>query len=313
MNEHTLKGIDGANPLGFLAALGVLRGLTRARADRDAQIGWTLSGGGWRPLLGTWLSAEEVCDALLEECGRTAEHATLNLADNLTIDGRSFREHLIEQLKHRGDYATEFASAFGCDALCDDKGNIVDTALRTMAGAGHQHFLKTMREVLRAVTVEHLSKTLYQTWRYDDALQGLSLRFDPMDERRYAHQWGDPSGDPTRSKRGSMLGANALAVLGIPLLKVVPVSGDLETTGFRGRRASDCYWTWPIWESPASIDVVASILSLRQLQEIPKRGEGLERGRQVRDALSRMGIVAVYRAQRITVGKFRNFATAVAV
>ena len=60
-----LKGIDGANPLGFLAALGALRGLTMAarrgtlgRSGRDpassrVTMHWTMLAGAWRPVVGT--------------------------------------------------------------------------------------------------------------------------------------------------------------------------------------------------------------------------------------------------------------------
>jgi hypothetical protein len=169
-----------------------------------------------------------------------------------------------------------------------------------MSGAGHQHFLKTMRDVLGAATDRQLHDALFMPWRYEDPLKGLSLRFDPMDDKRYALQWGDPSGDPTRNKRGNMLGANALAVLGIPLVIVAPVRGELRTTGFQGQRSSDCYLRWPIWDGYLNLDVVASLLTLADLQL----------GEPPRSRLALTGISEVYQCRRITSGKFRNFTPA---
>ena len=36
-----LNGLDGANPLAFLAALGTLRGLTLAWPERRIRLSWT--------------------------------------------------------------------------------------------------------------------------------------------------------------------------------------------------------------------------------------------------------------------------------
>ena len=45
-----LSGIDGANPLAFLAALGTLRGLTIAWPERDVKLWWDPRDA-WRPRL----------------------------------------------------------------------------------------------------------------------------------------------------------------------------------------------------------------------------------------------------------------------
>src|SRR5690625_6884028 len=50
-SDLVLTGLDGANPLAFLAALGTLRIATRAWPDRRVRLGWTIAEGGWRPLL----------------------------------------------------------------------------------------------------------------------------------------------------------------------------------------------------------------------------------------------------------------------
>ncbi len=46
-----LKGLPGDNPLGFLAALGVLRVLSRSWPHRGITMGWDPQEG-WRPVLG---------------------------------------------------------------------------------------------------------------------------------------------------------------------------------------------------------------------------------------------------------------------
>lgn len=304
MNQSlTLSGLDGSNPLAFLAALGTLRGLTRAWPDQTVHMAWTVNAG-WRPQVHLQdVDPQNVMAALWNRLQDTRGDATLEMADNLTIPADEYRTHLRRQLTGHNahcDESTAFAAAFGCDAIRDEKGNIVDTALRTMSGAGHQHFLKTMRVVLAKTTKEHIEQALFRPWRYCDPLRNLSLRLDPSDDKRYALRWDNPSDDPTREIQGSVLGANALAVLGIPLLVTAPVRGRLETTGFKGSTARDTFWTWPIWEHPASLDVVRSLLALKELQE--------ERPR--RALLCAIGIGEVFRSCRLTVGKFRNFTPA---
>lgn len=300
-HEIVLTGLDGSNPLAFLAALGTLRSLTLVWPHSEVKMAWRQERSAWRPLIQSITASDnDMVAALHEQCRIARNHPTLSIADNLAIDVKIFREHLCEQAESPNSEATAFAAAFGCDAICDDENVICDTSLRTMSGAGHQHFLKTMRDVLQGVTKEQIHKALFHPWRYDDPLKGLSLRFDPMDEKRYALRWDDPSSDPTRSRCGNVLGANALAILGIPFLVVAPVRCELHTTGFRGQLSRDCYWSWPIWNTFLSCDTIASALTLAQLKDdkVP------------RSQLMQRGITEVYRSQRITTGKFRNFTPA---
>ena len=50
-NGLLLKGLNGNNPLAFLAALGVLRTVVLATPERVWRMRWTANGSGWSPLL----------------------------------------------------------------------------------------------------------------------------------------------------------------------------------------------------------------------------------------------------------------------
>ena len=109
--------------------------------------------------------------------------------------------------------------------------------------------------------------------------------------------------DPSKDAAGTEWGANRLAFEAIPLLMAAPVGRTLVTTGFRGTRGSDTFFTWPIWDIPVSLDTVRSILSLEELQEdAPNRGR-----------LAAMGVREVFRSQRMNTGRYRNFSPARAV
>jgi hypothetical protein len=304
-----LFGLDGANPLAFLAALGTLRTLTLAIPDHTVRMDWIQHGTGWRPRLHSSppIGDSDVLDALTARLESMQDHPALTWNDDIRATPDECRELVLEAQASAGPCdrtAADFLAAFASECVLDRGGEEVqDTALRTMRGSGHQHFLKTMRNLVAACSRDHLRRTLFEHWDYADPLKGLSLRWDPADDRRHALQWVDPSKDPTRRSAGSMLGANRLAVEAMPLLPVMPVGRHLETAGFRGRRASNTYFTWPIWTMPVGVEVLRSLLALRELQQDTPDRHGL----------LAMGIAEGYRAQRITQGKFRNFSPAQAV
>lgn len=299
----TLTGLDGANPLGFLAALGTLRVLTATcNVDKPPTLSWVQSCGGWRPIIA--LRQETDRDhiiAQIDEYLRSmVNHPALTFDNNLRLPQPRHRSLAIQAIQ---DYVSnddtishQFFSAFGCDGITDDQGRVEDTALRTMSGGGHQHFVKFMHDLVRETNANHLLEALFGPWKYADP--GPSLRFDPIDDRRYALRWKDPGSDAIQTVRG----ANRLAVEGIPLLYTVPVGGRLETCGFSGHRSSNTFWTWPIWTVPVSVNVCKSLLALKG---ISGRGESFNY-----DNLKARGIESVYSSQRITVGKYRNFTPA---
>ncbi len=295
-----LPGLDGANPLAFLAALGTLRGLTLAWPERQVRLSWTLRDT-WRPRLqvdGCSPSEDETLDGLEHFMEMRPGHGVLEIGDDLTIPTNEFREHAWNAVKSASPAPEErawadFIAAFGCDAVADSnrKGHIQDTALRTMSGAGHQHFLKTMRELGEKATRDNLQRCLFYPWSRSDAL--YSLRWDPEDDRRYAHRWRDPG----KETAGTEWGANRLAFEALPLLPVMPVGRSAITTGFSGNRSHDTFWIWPIWKPATDLDTVRSLLALRKLQE----------GSSARDELAARGVGEVFKAQRINVGQYRSF------
>jgi hypothetical protein len=298
-----LAGLDGSNPLAFLAALGTLRVLTRVWPERDVRLGWESRGGRWTPFLHFAHSAapEDVVAALEPALRAMAGHRAFTFADDLKLSAARFAEFSSQATaaaRNDGDpVAAEFAAAFACELLTDEDGNILDTAFRTMSGAGHQHFLRFMAELARLTTREQIEAALFSPWRYEE--QKLSMRWDPADDRRYALRWDDPSGDVIRTVRG----ANRLAIEALPLFPVAPVGSDLETTGFSSLDGRGAFWTWPIWEPALPLDTVRTVLALEELQAArPNRRE-----------LAARGIAEVFRCERITIGKFRNFTPAQAV
>ena len=294
----SLNGLDGSNPLAFLAAIGTLRTLAVAEIRSNPRLAWVAHEGAWMPQIssGKILSKDELIEILVPALRR---HSTpeFNFAKDLNLEPEEFKRAAVEARDNATQcdrrYA-DFLAAFGCEVLVD-KGTkkIQDTALRTMSGAGHQHFLGTMKELAKAANAARLRMSLFRSWDYFD--KKLGLRWDPEEDRRYALRWGNPSGDTIQT----MHGANRLAVEALPLFTAFPGPRQLETTGF-SKRGKAVSFTWPIWTGALSLDVVRSLLSLPELQESTPN----------RTALNAMGVVEIYRSLRITVGKYRNFTQA---
>ena len=297
-HELPLRGLDGANPLGFLAALGTLRALTHAATDLSPRMSWRIDVGGWRPVLTTSRALEEceLAERLNAALRSMLSHAAWSVGNNLNVAPAVYREYAktAAMTSTRDDAVhAEYAAAFASEAVTDSGAAqtdiVADTALRTMSGAGHQHFVGFMQELIKLTTADDIAKSLFQIWRYDD--DKPSMRWDPSDDRRYALRWDEPSGDPIRTMRG----ANRLAIEGLPLLPVMPRAHRLETTGFVSLRGRGTFWTWPLWDRPIPLSVVRSLLADRRLKDHQYA------------ELAAMGVCAVYRSQRLTVGKYRNF------
>lgn len=307
MNRWLLKGLNGANPLAFLAAIGTLRTATLAWPSYCCRMAWKRAEGGWYPEL--VVDSEQdinLITALEKELAR--EHEAFAFSDNLTVESIEFRQQAIKAqttAAYGERRLADFIAAFGSEAVKSRKDPKVfeDTALRTMSGSGHQHFLGTMQRLSEDTETDHLRKALLEPWRYDDPLEKHTMRWDPRDDVRRALRWNEPSGDPARKVQGSVWGANRLAIEALPLLPSVPVGARLETTGFIQRRGAGVFWTWPIWEVAINVDAVRSLLALAALRaEVPDRRQ-----------LEAMGIKEIYRCERLTQNKYRNFTVGIPV
>ncbi len=300
-NGILLQGLDGSNPLAFLAALGTLRTLTLALPTEKVRMSWEIFEGAWRPRVWCSITVDILAERLDDELRKSEIRHSFTIGDNLNLPFKELRSHMLVALSKLDNYNShldrddvDYLAAFGSDAIFDDNEIMADTALRTMSGAGHQHFLKFFRELIRKTDSEHLQRALLKQWDYADEGRGMNLRWDPLDDRRYAMRWENPSGDPVKT----MLGANRLAIEALPLLPTMPVNGTLTTTAFAGKGARDTYFTWPIWQAPLTMKVICSLLSMTA--SIADKNEHR----------AAVGILAVFSSARITTGKFRNFTPA---
>lgn len=300
-HELVLTGLAGANPLGFLAALGTLRTLAIGCPNPTPRMSWRFAGG-WRPVVHSTFPDADALTAKLHGL-LTHPNEALSVCDDPGMPTETYRSKARE-LRTHNVRAANLLAALASDAvtMTNSRKQAVcqDTAFRTMSGAGHQHLLKFARNICGACEAKHLRQALVETWRYNDPVQNHTLRWDPVDDVRYALRWRDPSGDPARTNRGAVYGANRLALEALPLFPCVPRGRALRTAGFVEDRGAGVWLRWPIWVQPLSLDAVRSLLTLPETLSSDARA----------DALRARGVAERFESRRVTVGKFRCFSPA---
>jgi CRISPR-associated endonuclease/helicase Cas3 len=357
-----LTGLDGGNPLGFLAALGTLLVLHQGIYPQ-ARLGWRRMVT-WQPVLtGISRSDGNPCEAIAAvlrglsvtdeaEDRRKQAQSAFDAARKVLKDKRNEikkrglrgkerkeafeaeivplelefhrkREAWLEALKGAvpspelalgqridctSDEYREFAmsflenggavrrapldhlAAFASDADVDEYGRLTATPFCFITGSGHQYFLDTVRQLMKEVTPERIHSTLFEPWTYSD--EKLSLRWDPIEDRRYALMDRDPTASDNKSRTVWM--ANLLAYRALALFSSAPGRRGLETTGWSTGGRS---FTWPVWENPIKLDTIRSLMLLSDL--------GTEASN--RSTLRDRRVAAIFRSPRIKVGSGANF------
>jgi hypothetical protein len=257
VTDIPLLALEGTNPLGFLAALGVLDAVSAT--TRGATLRWTddlvphavIGGPG---------DLGQLLDTLDKDRKQWADSAVLRFpADGQPLadakpDGSQLRqwfEHIGAQDENRAD--ADLLCALVAEDAFDNNGRAKPTHLHFTAG--QQKFLNMVRELGTAVERDRLQEAVCGPWRYDSPLPSLS--WDSRGERLYAVRAVNPSTE----KRLGVPGADWLAFRGLVCYPVTRTSrGSLRTT------ACDAEWKasafrWPVWTRPVTGRVVRSLVA----------------------------------------------------
>ncbi|WP_437897441.1 type I-G CRISPR-associated protein, Cas3-extension family [Sorangium sp. So ce124] len=276
MIELLLTGLDGKNPLAFLAALGVLNAL----ADRakngipEPRLVWR-AGGTYRPAIVGGLDRGGLLDTLVQDLESFRGEAAIERlryrkdgggakAHDLKPPPREFAKYLSdlvsdELVSDKLRRSLAFAAAFATDVAVDNKGNTKPTALHFTAG--RQQFLGMVSELLRGVRAEDLEEALFGPWKYERPLP--VFQWDNTSARDYALRASDPS----KEKKLGVPGADWLAFRGLPFIRVAPVGDRIVTTGCSGEWKTGAF-RWPIWTVPLSRSVIGSVLTSPEVFEV---------------------------------------------
>ncbi len=257
MSGTHLPGLDGTNPLGFLAALGV----QVAFANKEAV-----------PRL--WWSTDVVPHAIVDEMftidriaaqalGAFAHWSNSPAVNPQRLDGSKMPKgdelklipddigiYLCQALRiaWSGDLATSLVA----EGSLDNKKVAKPSDLYFTAG--QQKFLDTARTILNAANKEDVEYGLNGPWQYNSNIP--SFGWDVTDDRVYALRAKNPSPE----KKMTNPGPEALALLGLSRHPVFAGRSGTDTQGCSGSWKSGWY-SWPLWRTPASPHAVKSLLA----------------------------------------------------
>ena len=308
-----LSGLDGSNPLGFLAAVGTLRVLSEAFGN-SIRLGWRNTRGSWKPLLGGHGESEqELCRAVLDSL-KGASMAVFQIGKE-NKSGKEYHkfpfphDRLVQELEfHQSEAVSsnrrnvDFLASFGTELYPDMKKDEFQATYFRMVRSGdanRQGMLFYAKAIRENIDHRHVERVLFHDWDYQD--EGYSLRWDPMEDQPYALRWRDPSRSSLADGPGTMLAANSLAVEALRHFPTFVVGKQAHTTGFHQNEREKPRFVWPVWTPMIAMEPLRSLVALRDLHETPLR----------RSTLLSRGIEEVYCARQIRPNQYySNFAPA---
>lgn len=268
MIQHELSGLDAQNPLGFLAALGLLRVLddvAAAQGTPKPRLAFSASGSPV-PILHTDLEFDALVEAVLADAAAQEGNRALKLAytkegERVSADDPAairdlkpplhVARELLEECSAGPPRTSQLAAAWFSELVADNKGNTKPTAFHFTAG--QQTFLSMVDQLRREITADDVREALRGPWSNTSSLPSLS--WDASVSRNYALRASDPS----KEKRGSVPAANWLAVIALQFFPVAEQRGKLATTGIIGGWKDSTFY-WPLWHVPITAHAATSLL-----------------------------------------------------
>jgi len=312
MARFRLTGLDGRNPLHFLAALGLLRLGDRIRPGM--RLGWSFEGAVRNPVLepvADFADLERLAESMaawLRELGSTNPspptkavnlpfgQGIAHLGDIIKAPVGIFRNLGENALRDWFDSVS--AGKFPICPVQDDpwlvlqqltalasevwlkNGYLKETPLSFGNGGGKQFLLKHFRMLAGNVNRRNLIASLMggQT-RF--VIGGTALNWDPSDRRSHALQ----ARDPESTKKIVDVSANVLAYIGLSFVKVVPcrpgfsrilgyISNQKLSKGDSLKDGSVGSFYYPLWERTIPVDLVSVLFSQldRLTTSVPQNG-----------------------------------------
>ena len=298
MKQTRLAGLEGTNPLGFLAALGVQ--VAFSTDDKQPRLSWSTDITP-RAMVDARFTVDRIADRAMDKLARWKESAAANpqgpdgskltKSDELKLKPNDIRTYL--QIAVQSEFGGALAPALVAEGSLDKQGVAKPSDLYFTAG--QQKFLALARQIMAGVSKGDLVTGMEGPWSYNSKLP--SLGWDVADDRVYALRANNPSPEQKLTNPGP----EALAILGLTLH---PVFASLDKT--LTQRCSGSWkaghYSWPLWHKPASLAVVKSLLAHADLQsDSPKN----DRSRWFRS----WGVFAIYRSaiRRSSQGGYGTF------
>ena len=257
MSGTHLEGLEGTNPLGFLAALGI-----QVAFENDCQQPrlWWSQDITPHAVVDEDFTFNRIIDRALETFTywedslalnpRRRDGSTIPKGDELKLVPGDIRAYLKQAVK--GEPAGKLATALVAEGSLDNKGVAKPSDLYFTSG--NMKFLNIVRKIFGGVGYEDLKVGLADPWPYQSTLP--SLGWDVVDDRVYALR----ANKPKKEDKLTNPGAEALAILGMSLHPVFASRKRTLTQGFSGSW-KEGHYSWPLWQKSAGLFGVKSLLA----------------------------------------------------
>ena len=247
-----LPALDGANPLGFLAALGLLTVGDRMFGEGAWRLSWTKRVVA-TPILHGVSSVDEVISAVLADRDQWRTATVLeHPADDVKMSQADLRRYVMSCVGENTDNRSSgLVAAIVAEGPLAGTGESKPTDLHFTAG--NQKLIEMARRIRDGLTAGHLTEALETGWKYESELP--SLRWDLADDRTYALS----ATNPAKTTKLTNPGAEWLAFLGLMTLPVFAAGTKLLTTGCAGGWKRGAF-TWPNWDRPLTHRAASSLI-----------------------------------------------------
>ncbi len=247
-----LPGLNGGSPIGFLAALGLLRVLTED-GGYQVQLGWR---NGHAVLQG--VEKEAILEALRRNMTGRAKALEFTWAESTRgITPQHYQTTVIQAGSDRR--ALGFLAGWGTETVLRVDGSITNTRLDMTSG--QQKLLRDLSRLARTITPAAFERALFGGAYEPQSSFGL----DPIAVRTHAQE---PEA-PTKSDPPGKPGLIWLAFESIPLHPVIPLSPTKATT-IGWRSGAEAGYVWPLWKSPLELAEVRLLRAL-PIDRLPRR------------------------------------------
>ncbi len=259
MNGTHLLGLEGTNPLAFLAALGLQVAFATEDRQQPPRLWWsddTVP----HAVVDKNFTVDLIVDRALSafECWkcspainpRREDGSPMPKGDELKLIPEDIETYLNQAVQCA--WSGSLATALLAQGSLDNQG--VAKPSDFYFTAGQQKFLDVARKVLTAANCDEIKRGLEGPWDYKS--KESSLGWDVTDDRVYALM----SGNPSVEDKFTNPGPEALALLGLSLYPVFAGRERTKTQGCSGKWKSG-YYSWPLWWKPASLRAVKSLLA----------------------------------------------------
>ncbi len=326
-----LTGLDGSNPLAFLAALGLLRTLTVAHPGKTINMRWGEDKFGlWRPIISGWTPPDPLADldeiqaAFLSHVTERVRryhvddpeigpecHGIAHFGHEIGVPQKDFVAFVKASVawadaSHEGAWVSArepvtFAGAYSFPFQeANRSANKTPASLLSLTeNSSGLRILRDWREMLASLTFQQLGDALFYPWRYDSYSTDKRFLWDPRETRSYAIEAIDPK-NKRRNPLPVMQGANVLAFLAFPAFVTSneQVGKRVRAAGFDTLPGGGTGLTWPIWEDYLSFSASQALLChpCRWREDVTVR--------------SQTAVTAVFRAARRTRNNRPSFAPA---